>query len=188
MVMSMNDKVCEFCVYSQNKKKCKEKKLNQKGECESFVFVFASPLPYSVINELSQLDSFYDDISNLVGMVFSAAIEKTFLYVKCSFLERTIEIINVFEGKQSYGVIHVPYFIFGDGSLQFSVDKNSLRMLKAIFEDTTRFVVEFTDIVDEEDTFYMGEGLVINDRLFRNPNVLFYYKKEKKVSPDYMTI
>ena len=83
--MNKEKEICDMCSQKDGAKKCKnEKRKNKRGisVCESFSFLLPTDIPYEVIYNLLENENFYNDLSELVGLVFAILMKRRLFKVK----------------------------------------------------------------------------------------------------------
>lgn len=164
----IKDKVCNFCLYNLRDNKCTHKKINAKQECENFIFVIASNIPYKIIKDLSSLDDiFYECLGEAMELIFNSVLNSRFFIFTIDLREKTITITDKLNDI-IYDEVFFSEITFGENYVSFESDNFDifLSLFKTIDSDDMICQVKFNGLDFDDDRIYLGRGIGLEKKRF----------------------
>ena len=180
----MTNKVCNFCLYNLREEECSHKKMNAKQECENFIFVVASNIPYRIIEELSNLDMFYDCLGEAMELIFNSVLNSRFFIFTIDLNEKIITITDKLNDI-IYDEVFFSEITLGDDYVSFESSdfKIFLSIFNALKDDDMICQIKFNGLDVDEDYFYLGRNIGLEKKRFgRTKNFRISYERFPKTS------
>ena len=163
----IKDKVCKFCLYNLHDE-CTHRKMNSEQECENFIFVIASNIPYKVIKQLSSLDNiFYECLGEAMELIFNSVLNSRF-FIFTIDLKQKIIIITDKLNDIIYDEIFFSEITFGENYVSFESDNFDifLSLFKTIDNDDMICQIKFNGLDFDEDYIYLGRNIGLERKRF----------------------
>lgn len=180
----MTNKVCNFCLYNLRGEECSNKKMNAKQECENFIFVVASNIPYRIIKELSNLDMFYDCLGEAMELIFNSVLNSRFFIFTIDLNEKIITITDKLNDI-IYDEVFFSEITLGDDYVSFESSdfKIFLSIFNTLKDDDMICQIKFNGLDVDEDYFYLGRNIGLEKKRFgRTKNFRISYERFPKTS------
>ena len=180
---NITKKICDFCLYNIRDEECSHKKMNAKQDCENFVFVIASNIPYKFIKELSNLDIFYECLGEAMELIFSSVLNSRFFLFTIDLNYKVITITDRLNGVV-YDEVFFSEIIFGDDYVAFESSDFSifLSIFKAFKNDDMICQLKFNGLDLDDDFIYLGRDVGLEKKRFgRTKRFRISYEKFPKI-------
>lgn len=163
----IKDKVCNFCLYNLRDKECSHRSFNDKLECENFIFIVASNIPYKIIKKLSNLDIFYECLGEAMELIFNSIFNSRFFIFTIDLEEKTIKIIDKLNDI-IYDEVFFSEITFGEDYVSFESDNFDvfLSLFKVIDDEDMICQVKFNGLDFDDDYIYLGRGIGLEKKRF----------------------
>ena len=162
----MTNKICNFCLYNLREDECSHKKINTEQECENFVFVIASNIPYKFIKELSNM--FYDCLGEAMELIFNSILNSRFLLFTINLNNKTVTITDRLSDN-IYDEISFSEIVFGENYVAFKV--TNFNIFLSIFDvlkenDDMICQLKFDGLDLDENYIYLGRDIGLDKKRF----------------------
>ena len=171
----MTNKVCDFCLYNLYEEECSYKKISTEQECENFIFVVSSNIPYKFIKELSNLDMFYNCLGEAMELIFNSVLNSRFLLFTIDLNNKKIIVADKLSDT-IYDEISFSEITFGDNYVAFEASNFNifLSIFKMLKEDDDMICqLKFDGLDLDEDYIYLGRDVGLEKKIFGRPK---YFK------------
>lgn len=158
--MNKEKEICDMCSQKDGAKKCKnEKRKNERGisVCENFSFLLPTDIPYEVIYNLLENENFYNDLSELVGLIFTILMKRRLFKVKIDIenKELCIKRINQYSHFE-YDKFNFNSITIGDEFCVMDFNEIDKNILETIFQnEDSIFLLDIKDYKLKDGEFFL---------------------------------
>ena len=177
-------KVCDFCLYNLREDECSHKKMNSEQDCENFIFVLASNIPYRLIKELSDLDMFYDALGEAMELIFNSVLNSRFLIFTVDITNKLLTIADRLDNIV-YDEVSFSEITLADDFISF--EPANFDIFLSIFDslnndDDMICQLKFEGLDIANDYIYLGRDIGLEKKRFgRTGRFRISYEKFPKI-------
>lgn len=161
----MKSKACNLCLHNLQDD-CTHEEANLQ-ECEDFIFVIASNIPYEIINELSNLDMFYECIGEAMELIFNSVLQSRFFLFTIDLDEKTV-VISDKMNDIVYDTVYFSEITLGDDYISFNSDDFAvfLSIFKSFKDDDMICQLKFNGLESGDEYLYLGRDVGLEKKRF----------------------
>lgn len=160
--------VCDFCMHNTIDGRCTERSMNENQECENFVFVFATNISYALLDSLSDLDVFYECLSDAIELVLSSVLGSRFFTIVIDLNDKMVTVIDKMNDMK-YDYIFFENITLGDGYVSF--EPTNFWLFSSMFDILKKdmdilCILEFKGLETDQEFLYLSRELGFEKKRF----------------------